>query len=57
MGAHVRVGVSVGASLFPLDAADAATLLQHTDAAMYRAKACEGSCWVLYGGPVESGPP
>ena len=57
MGAYVQVGVSVGASLFPRDAADAATLLQHADAAMYRAKGREGSRWALYGAPVESGGP
>ena len=53
MGAHVQVGVSVGASLFPRDAVDAATLLRHADAAMYRAKGREGSRWALYGAPTE----
>ncbi|CAA9469561.1 MAG: diguanylate cyclase/phosphodiesterase (GGDEF & EAL domains) with PAS/PAC sensor(s) [uncultured Solirubrobacteraceae bacterium] len=55
LGAHVQVGVSVGASLLPRDAVDASTLLQHADAAMYRAKGREGSRWALYGAPVELG--
>ena len=35
---EVRIQASVGCSLFPFDAADAEALLQHADAAMYRAK-------------------
>jgi diguanylate cyclase (GGDEF)-like protein/PAS domain S-box-containing protein len=59
-GAQVQVGVSVGASLYPRDAQDAATLLRHADAAMYRAKARDGSRWALYDAPVQAagpGPP
>ena len=37
-GAQVRIQASVGCSLFPFDAPDAEALLQHADAAMYRAK-------------------
>ncbi|CAA9504521.1 MAG: diguanylate cyclase/phosphodiesterase (GGDEF & EAL domains) with PAS/PAC sensor(s) [uncultured Solirubrobacteraceae bacterium] len=55
-GAQAQVGASVGVSLLPRDAADATTLLQHADAAMYRAKSRDGSRWALYGAPVEAGP-
>jgi len=37
-GASVRISASIGVSLFPDDAGDAATLLKHADAAMYSAK-------------------
>jgi diguanylate cyclase (GGDEF)-like protein len=37
-GAPVRISASIGVSLFPDDAGDAATLLKHADAAMYSAK-------------------
>lgn len=37
-GREVAVGVSVGISLFPAHSADASSLLQHADAALYRAK-------------------
>jgi diguanylate cyclase (GGDEF)-like protein len=37
-GRVVRVGVSVGVALSPEDGADAAVLMRHADAAMYRAK-------------------
>ncbi len=37
-GAETRVSASIGISLFPDDAADAATLMKHADAAMYAAK-------------------
>ena len=36
---ELDIHASVGISLFPFDAADAPTLLQHADAAMYQAKA------------------
>ncbi len=39
LGGHeVAVTCSIGCSIFPQDGADAATLLKHADAAMYRAK-------------------
>jgi diguanylate cyclase (GGDEF)-like protein len=37
-GARLQVGVSIGVSFFPDDAADAETLLKHADEAMYAAK-------------------
>jgi diguanylate cyclase (GGDEF)-like protein/PAS domain S-box-containing protein len=37
-GTEVYISASVGVSLFPQDADDAATLLQHADQAMYRSK-------------------
>ncbi|WP_051340793.1 diguanylate cyclase domain-containing protein [Azospirillum halopraeferens] len=34
----VEIGASIGASVFPVDATDADTLIRHADAAMYEAK-------------------
>jgi diguanylate cyclase (GGDEF)-like protein/PAS domain S-box-containing protein len=38
-GQHLRVGISIGIAIFPTDGADATTLLNNADAALYRAKA------------------
>jgi diguanylate cyclase (GGDEF)-like protein/PAS domain S-box-containing protein len=38
-GQHLRIGSSVGIAIFPADGADATTLLNNADAALYRAKA------------------
>jgi diguanylate cyclase (GGDEF)-like protein/PAS domain S-box-containing protein len=38
-GQHLHVGVSIGIAIFPTDGADATTLLNNADAALYRAKA------------------
>ena len=38
-GHSVRAGVSIGIAIFPVDGADAATLIANADAALYRAKA------------------
>jgi diguanylate cyclase (GGDEF)-like protein len=37
-GAELAIGISMGVSVFPEDAADAETLHRHADASMYRAK-------------------
>jgi diguanylate cyclase (GGDEF)-like protein/PAS domain S-box-containing protein len=37
-GQHLHVGVSIGIAIFPADGADATTLLNNADAALYRAK-------------------
>jgi len=37
-GVSIDVGVNTGIALYPLDAADAQTLLRHADVAMYLAK-------------------
>ena len=37
-GQHLRIGISIGVALFPDDGADATTLLNNADAALYRAK-------------------
>jgi diguanylate cyclase (GGDEF)-like protein len=34
----LRVGISIGVAIFPDDGADATTLLNNADAALYRAK-------------------
>jgi len=38
-GQRLRIGISVGVAVFPTDGADATTLLNNADAALYRAKA------------------
>jgi diguanylate cyclase (GGDEF)-like protein/PAS domain S-box-containing protein len=43
-GYPLRLGLSIGAALYPTDGADAKTLMINADAALYRAKAeCRGS--------------
>jgi len=37
-GRHLRVGISIGIAIFPADGADATTLLNNAEAALYRAK-------------------
>ncbi|MBU1002207.1 MAG: diguanylate cyclase [Proteobacteria bacterium] len=37
-GNPIRIGASIGGSLYPADGEDSETLLEHADAAMYRAK-------------------
>ncbi len=46
--ATLPLGVSVGIALFPEDGADAATLINHADAAMYHAKQRGGSGFVFH---------
>jgi GGDEF domain-containing protein len=45
----VRVGASVGISLYPGDAGDGEALLRNADAAMYRAKHAGGNQIRYYG--------
>ena len=50
-GVELDIHASVGISLFPFDASDAQTLLQHADAAMYQAKAAgRDACSVYHPG-------
>jgi len=50
-GVELDIHASVGISLFPFDADDAQTLLQHADAAMYQAKAAgRDACSVYHSG-------
>jgi len=48
-GAEVRLGASIGVSLFPQDARDGEALLRNADAAMYRAKQSGGNRFRYYG--------
>ncbi len=47
-GAEFHVGASIGISVFPTDASDADSLLQHADTAMYQAKAAGKSGFTVY---------
>jgi diguanylate cyclase (GGDEF)-like protein/PAS domain S-box-containing protein len=47
-GAALQIGASVGISLYPADATDAADLLKHADAAMYQAKRAGRGRHALY---------
>ncbi len=47
-GSALQVGASVGISLYPADALDAADLLKHADAAMYQAKRAGRGRHALY---------
>lgn len=48
-GHEVSLGISVGISLFGSDSADLPTLMQHGEAAMYRAKTAGGDAFHFYG--------
>ncbi|MFC0267493.1 EAL domain-containing protein [Kushneria aurantia] len=50
---QVRVGCSLGVSFYPSDANSAETLIQHADAAMYRAKREGRNTWRLYSSDME----
>jgi diguanylate cyclase (GGDEF)-like protein/PAS domain S-box-containing protein len=47
-GAKVRVSASLGVSLYPADAADGATLMEHADKAMYTAKKAGKNAYCLF---------
>ena len=48
-GARLRLGASIGISLYPADAGDGDALLRNADAAMYRAKRAGGNQICHYG--------
>jgi diguanylate cyclase (GGDEF)-like protein/PAS domain S-box-containing protein len=48
-GARVRVGISIGISLYPGDGSDADSLVRCADEALYRAKQAGRGTWRLYG--------
>jgi diguanylate cyclase (GGDEF)-like protein/PAS domain S-box-containing protein len=60
-GARVRVSASLGVSLYPADANDAPTLMEHADKAMYTAKKAGKNAYCLYsssnGTPSPKAPP
>jgi predicted signal transduction protein with EAL and GGDEF domain len=47
-GAKVGVSASLGVSLYPTDAGDAATLMEHADKAMYTAKKAGKNAYCLF---------
>ena len=49
-GHQLQVGASMGVTLYPTDASDAAELLQHADQMLYRAKAEGRACLRMYTG-------
>jgi diguanylate cyclase (GGDEF)-like protein/PAS domain S-box-containing protein len=51
----VQVSASIGVALTPVDAADATALMEHADAALYRAKR-EGKNTFRFAGPCIDGP-
>jgi diguanylate cyclase (GGDEF)-like protein len=56
-GAQARVTASLGISIFPDDAADAAALIKHADSAMYAAKQAGKNCVRFYSsGPAANDP-
>jgi predicted signal transduction protein with EAL and GGDEF domain len=48
----LHLAASVGASVFPLDAQDAETLLKHADTALYQAKAAGRNTARMYSAPT-----
>jgi diguanylate cyclase (GGDEF)-like protein len=53
-GAHVSVSTSIGISVFPGDAADAAQLMRNADLAMYQAKQAGKNAFRYLGGEAPS---
>ena len=52
-GVSAWIGFSIGVTIYPQDASDATTLIQHADVAMYKAKRAGGSGWAMW--QVEDG--
>ncbi|MFL6624337.1 MAG: EAL domain-containing protein [Sulfurifustis sp.] len=52
---EVAVTASLGISIYPLDADDAATLLKHADAAMYQAKESGRNSYLFYDEAISAG--
>ena len=48
LGVRARISASLGVSIFPDDADDAATLMEHADKAMYSAKQAGKNAYCLY---------
>jgi diguanylate cyclase (GGDEF)-like protein/PAS domain S-box-containing protein len=51
--AHFQLKASIGISLYPADGEDCATLLQHADLAMYRAKADNGNRFSFFSADMQ----
>jgi diguanylate cyclase (GGDEF)-like protein/PAS domain S-box-containing protein len=56
-GARARVSASLGVSLFPDDAGDAATLMAHADKAMYAAKRAGKNAFCIFSAATPTPPP
>jgi predicted signal transduction protein with EAL and GGDEF domain len=55
-GVKARVSASLGVSLFPDDAGDAATLMAHADKAMYAAKRAGKNAYCIFSSGTAVGP-
>ena len=56
-GVKARVSASLGISLFPDDAGDAATLMEHADKAMYAAKQAGKNAFCIFSAPTANPSP
>ena len=55
LGVRARISASLGVSIFPDDADDAATLMEHADKAMYSAKQAGKNAYCLFATGAVSG--
>jgi diguanylate cyclase (GGDEF)-like protein len=55
-GVKTRVSASLGVSLFPDDAGDAATLMAHADKAMYAAKRAGKNAFCIFSASTANNP-
>jgi diguanylate cyclase (GGDEF)-like protein len=53
-GDSLRIGASIGISIFPEDGADSYSLIRHADGAMYRSKSQGGRRYLYYSGLTTS---